>query len=81
MIDNILIMSGTNKKCDELFTMKLVNRTKQEYAKHGNEYPEDYEFANIEVEVSPLIDSEEGKKASKILSSLTDLFNIEESYN
>ena len=81
MVNSILALGGSPLKCEDLFTMSLVNRTEAEYKSYGDEYPEDYEFANIDVEVKPLVAGKDAEIASKVLSSLSSLFEINESYN
>ena len=84
MVTAILGLGGSSLTFDDLFTVSLHNTTKEDYEDYEDEdedYERDESQDNIRLDVKPLVDSKNAKIASNILSSLSDLFEIEERYN
>jgi len=92
VIDNILALGGSVTKAKDLFTVELVVEDPDSYPTKF--YPVDSEKGQIIIEecgsdngvtqhirLTPLVDSPEAKQVAKVMSSLTSLFTIEESYN
>ena len=79
LVNSLLAIGGSSLKCDDIFIMKLVS-DRDEYEDEEDEdedsgYDEDY--SDISVSVNPIIEGNDAKIASKILSDLTGLFHID----
>ena len=73
LINSLFSLAGSKLICDDVFIISLEDRD-------GNS---DYDFKSTDllVEVKENMTSEEAKIAARILSGLTDIFNIEACYN
>lgn len=86
LVNSILSIGGSTLKCDDLFIMKLVSDSDDDYDDddedddEDDEYDDEY-YSNVSVSVNPIIEGENVKIASGILSNLTGLFNIDATNN
>ena len=75
LVNNLLSIANSNLKCEDIFIMSLS--CDEDYD------AEDYDADNTEInlKVNPIIDNENARIASKILSDLTGLFSITAEHN
>lgn len=84
LINKLLLAAGSAVKCDDLFTVEI---DKEKYQDRYDEKYEDYDSGNDGGRSVYLIvkcrdtNNKAGKEAASILSSLSSLFNIGETYN
>lgn len=81
LVNSLLSIGGSTLKCDDIFVMRLVSDREDDGDDDGEEEENDYDedYTNVAVSVNPIIEGDAAKTASKILSNLTDLFNIDSS--
>ena len=83
LVDSILSIGGSPLKCDDIFIMKLVSDREEdedEDEDEDNGY-DDEDYSDVSVSVNPIIEGDNARLASKILSDLTGLFNIDANNN
>ena len=78
LVDSILSIGGSPLKCDDIFIMKLVSDREEDEddEDEDNDYRDD-DYSDVSVSVNPIIEGDNARIASKILSDLTGLFNID----
>lgn len=74
LVNSLLALAGSRSTCDDLFELELVNRNEGE-----EEWTPDY--PEVDLKVTPKVSDKEAEVAAKILSGLTEIFNIESTYN
>lgn len=73
LVNSLLALAGSKSTCDDLFELELVKKYEDE--EWEPDYPE------VDLKVTPKVSDKEAEVAAKILSGLTEIFNIESSYN
>jgi len=92
IINGILALGGSTVKAEDLFTFEIVVEDPDSYptkfypvkSDKGKEIIDECDGGNgatQHIRLTPLVDSPEAKKIAKVMSNLTELFTIEESYN
>lgn len=76
LVNSLLSLAGSKSTCDDLFELELVNQN-EEYEEEGYEP----EYPRVDLKVTPKVSDNDAEIAAKILSGLTDIFNIESTYN
>jgi len=75
LINALLSLAGSDKKCDDLFDIKLNNQNEDCDPDWAPAYPE------VSLKVTAKVVDENAETAAGILSKLTDIFNIEAGYD
>ena len=75
LVDSLLAIGGSSLKSDDLFELSLLDPNGDENSSYSDDYP------TVDLVVKAKTIDKNAIIAAKILSSLTDIFNIECSYN
>jgi len=76
LVDSLFALSGSTLKCDDVFRLELVDKNEEE----ENDWDK-YEEVDLKVTPKEGVNGDSAQVAAKILSSLTDIFSIQSSYN
>jgi len=83
LVNDILVAGKSNYTCDQLFSIEIDKEEFEAYYDQPyDEWAQGGESRNVQVVVKSLVkDEEAADEAAKVLSSLTSMFEISESYN
>lgn len=76
LINALLSLAGSDKRCDDFFDIKLDNQNED----YDPDYPADG-YPEVSLKVTAKVVDENAETAAGILSKLTDIFNIEAGYD